>query len=105
MDDLTITASTGKRIAALVAAASLLVNVAGWAGSQMVNYSQLRARVDSIAEGGSVALQTHTKESMGKFVDQEKRLTRLETIEEQNLARLSNIERDVKEVLRELRKK
>ncbi len=104
MEDLTIPASTGKRIAALVAAASLLINVAGWASSHMVSYSELRSRVDTIAVGGSEALQKHATDAMGKFVDQERRLTRLETIEEQNAARLTNIEGLQIQILRELRK-
>ena len=104
MDDLTIPASAGKRIAALVAAASLLINVAGWASSHLVGYSQLSSRVDAISTTGGEALKAHAADAMTKFVDQERRLTRMETIEEQNAYRLSSIEADVKQILKELRK-
>ena len=70
----------------------------------MVQYSHLQSRVDSLAATGSDALKAHTADAQSKFIDQEKRLTRLETIEEQNSHRLTNIETLQVQILRELRK-
>lgn len=105
MDDapLTIPASTGKRIAALVAVVSLLVNVGGWASTQMVNLSQMRTEIAAIRDGGSTALKAHTSDAMAKFVDQERRIVRLETKIEEIGTQLHGIQSDVKEVLKELR--
>lgn len=103
VDDLKNSPSMGKRIVAGLSAALLVINVGGWASAQIVGIAQMRTEVAQLRESGPVALKAHTDDAMAKFVNQETRLIRLETIEEQNSHRLTNIERDVKDILREIR--
>jgi hypothetical protein len=103
-DSLLSSPSAGKRIAAIVTVATLLINVAGWASSHLVGYSQMRTEVQAIRETGSTALKVHTEDALKKFVDQERRIVRLETKMEEIDTRLSNIQTDLREVLREVRR-
>lgn len=103
--DTIATTSTGNRpfSAAVVLAVSMAINLVGIGAPALLWAASMRADLDHVRDGGSVALRQHIDQAGGRDNKQDERLQGLEKAVELRGAQLDRIESDVKELLRRIR--